>query len=164
MTKESRDRGDALLDRLAGVRLLSETGHFVEDSRARPIGTWAEAVELSQSDDWKNLKTEFANTLSVSVRSVSVALYQTWNQVVRPLRDRVKQIVDTPVATYLQERGLPAKVLYSVQWDLLHAALEAHYSTVVPQGIYSYMFEVYMGGFFPCGWEGAWPDGRLLVL
>jgi hypothetical protein len=160
----TEDRGHALLDRLVGVDLLSQTGSFHGSDAARRVGTWAEALRTSETDQWKNLRIEFANRLSVSVRSVSVDLYQSWNNVAKPLRVRLRELIDRQVSEWLRQRQLPKEVLFHLQWDLLHAAMEAHYSFVIPPGMFSKMFELYLEGFFPCGWEGTWPSGMLLVL
>jgi hypothetical protein len=47
--------------------------------------------------------------------------------------------------------------------DLQHVAL----SRVVmkaPPGLFTQMWDVYRQGGWPCGWEGSYPDGRLVVF
>jgi hypothetical protein len=143
------DRGQALINRLVGVDLLLRTGSFRGSDAARSVGTWAEALRTSETVEWENLRIEFANELRMGMRSASVDLYQSWNAVVKPLRERLRELIDRPVSEWLRQRQLPKEVLFHLQWDLLHAAMEAHYSFVVPPGMFSKMFEFYVEGFFP---------------
>jgi hypothetical protein len=162
--KTTTDSGLAVLDELVGLDWFSRTGTFAGTADAKPVKTWKKAVASSQCVDWKNIKLETANELRAKIQAVSIELYQTWNAAVIPLRDRVKEVVGAPVAAYLAKHDLSPKVLNSVQWDVLHAAMEAHYSHVASPGAYTKMLALYRQGHFPCGWVGEWPEGVMLVL
>ena len=55
------------------------------------------------------------------------------------------------------------KSLSAVQWDILHVCMEAEYADVYPPGFYASQAYWYVKGHFPCGWQGEFPNGKLIV-
>jgi hypothetical protein len=45
----------------------------------------------------------------------------------------------------------------------VHLIVEDAYADLEPPTFYRDLFDVYARGRFPCGWEGAFPAGRVLV-
>jgi len=58
---------------------------------------------------------------------------------------------------------LPKSFEDTVQWDILHLAIESEYSDIFPPGFYASQAYWYLKGHFPCGWEGNFPKGKLVV-
>jgi hypothetical protein len=51
----------------------------------------------------------------------------------------------------------------TVQWDILSVAIEAEYADVYPPGFFASQAYWYVHGHFPCGWQGDFPDGTLMI-
>jgi hypothetical protein len=50
-----------------------------------------------------------------------------------------------------------------VQWDILHVCMEAEYADVYPPGFYASQAYWYVKGHYPCGWQGEFPKGKLII-
>lgn len=64
----------------------------------------------------------------------------------------------------VEQHNLPEGFVAQVQWDILAIAMEAEYSDVVEPGLYSQLAKWYLAGRFPCGWQGEFPEGRVIVF
>lgn len=60
--------------------------------------------------------------------------------------------------------GVPDAIETTVQWDVLHLAAEAAFADVCPPGFYASQAYWYVKGHFPCGWQGDFPDGKLVIF
>lgn len=64
----------------------------------------------------------------------------------------------------MRANGLPDKFMFAVFASLRGVALESEHSDIVPPGFYTnVILDCYLKGHFPCGWEGEFPAGRLIV-
>jgi hypothetical protein len=70
-------------------------------------------------------------------------------------REKTRAVAET--------HALPKVFEDTVQWDVLHLCMEAEYADVYPPGFFASQAYWYVAGRFPCGWEGKFPAGRLVV-
>lgn len=64
----------------------------------------------------------------------------------------------------LAAAGLAAETVGSnVTWNLQAAFLELHFARHRPPRFFGELVRVYEAGHLPCGWQGAWPSGSLIV-
>jgi hypothetical protein len=59
--------------------------------------------------------------------------------------------------------AVPGAFVDTVDWDILHVCMEAEYADVYPPGFFASQAFWYVQGHFPCGWEGEFPAGRLVL-
>ena len=50
-----------------------------------------------------------------------------------------------------------------MQWDILGACIEMEYADLCPPGFYTNLASWYVKEHFPCGWQGVFPQGMLIV-
>ena len=90
--------------------------------------------------------------------------YQKWN----PIAYHAKEVLEggawAKVEAYVNQHNLESYVGGRVRWDTLNAVMEAAYHEFNPPVFFLKLLEFYESGHFPCGWEGEFPDGRLLVF
>lgn len=85
---------------------------------------------------------------------------------VEPLvHDKIKPILlaHKKLAT---AKGSFAGITFSgrVTLDIEMACLEQEYSHLVEPGFHQIVAEWYVRGHFPCGWEGRFPKGKLVIF
>lgn len=61
----------------------------------------------------------------------------------------------------LEESGLDEEIADMVKRDLCWAAVERALNT---KGFFTALLEIYRDGYFPCGWDGEYPNGRAAVM
>jgi hypothetical protein len=158
------ERALAVVDGVGAVPWFSRVGGVEGGAGSKTVKSWREALAKVTAEPWEELQLELANQLRKRVNKVAPQRYQGWNGISGPVRARVGEIVEPPVRAFITEHKLAEKVWHQAQWDVMHAALEAAYSDIVPVGPYSKWLELYREGRFPCGWEGEYPKGVLLVF
>ncbi|MCX4356443.1 MAG: NUDIX domain-containing protein [Oscillospiraceae bacterium] len=60
-----------------------------------------------------------------------------------------------------ENSGLNEEIADMVKRDLCWAAVERALNTT---GFFTNLLNIYRGGYFPCGWEGEYPNGRAAVM
>jgi hypothetical protein len=129
------------------------------------VANWAEAVKSCQYTGWENAQLEAQNQLTMWLHNHDRAHYQHWNEFVSKYKQEVvTPLTETVLLPYHQRHSLDVAVVQSVQWDVLGALMENTYLT---SGHSSFFFLellcIYEAGHLPCGWQGEWPVGKLLV-
>jgi hypothetical protein len=143
-----------------GEQLALDLTMQTEQARA-----WAQAVESCKAPAWENAQLEAQNQLTLWLHLNDRANYRRWNEIVVAHKDAtVNPLTEKILAPFRAEHGLDIAFVHSVQWDILGALIENSY---LRSGHRAFFFlellTVYEAGHFPCGWEGEWPEGKLLV-
>src|SRR5690349_5116874 len=141
---------DSKIAQLEKVAWFSKAGAFQEDSAAGSIATWEQASQ--ENVEWENARIFFRNLQTQHLHDHHKEVYRTWNSVVRDLKLRLGTNVFASVREAQEARGLPARVLHTVQWDILAALMDIAFADYIQPGIYTTKLELYERGFFPVGW------------
>jgi hypothetical protein len=79
------------------------------------------------------------------------------------LKSLTVPLVQRKTSGIIQQHHLSKAFEDAVQWDILHACIEAEYADVYPPGFFASQAYWYVKSHFPCGWEGEFPEGKLIV-
>jgi hypothetical protein len=162
MRKTMHARTDATLERLDKANWFSCVG--VKDTEAAIVlSSWQEATESCASLEWQNLCIEASNQYCERLVERSIERFKQWNTIVDNLKVITIPFVRGKVASVVRKERLPKIFEDMVQWDILHVCLEAEYADVYPPGFYASQAYWYVKGHFPCGWEGNFPEGKLII-
>jgi hypothetical protein len=124
---------------------------------------WQEAIDSCESLQWENTQLHAANDIRDRMRSESIQRYDEWNDIVAYLKPRTEPLAIAKTMDVIRENNLPKVFLDSVRWDILHLCIESEYADCVEPGFYHNLGLWYVRGNFPCGWEGKFPEGSLIV-
>lgn len=128
------------------------------------VSSWQEAMRHCESLEWENLRLDAANTLGIRVRRVSVERYNAWNEYAAEIRPVIEPLIDDKSRHVVIRNGLPRKFTNAVRWDIGHLCMECEYADIVPPAFFTGLAYWYVAGHFPCGWEGDYPEGRIIVF
>ena len=134
-----------------------DTGH------AKVLSSWDEAIESCRSVEWENLCLEAANQYCERLAEASPAIFSRWNEVVEMVRPAAVDLVREKASAVVAQFNLPPVFIDTVNWDILHVCLEAELADVITPGYYASQAYWYVVGHFPCGWEGEFPSGKLVI-
>lgn len=80
------------------------------------------------------------------------------------VKPQVLDLTKRKTAPIIEAQRLPKEFWWSVSADIIGAAMECEYSDLVELGFFNtVIIPCYLNGHFPCGWEGEFPAGRLIV-
>lgn len=152
----------ATLDKLHAVTWFRNVG--VRDTEtADVLGSWPEAVESCESIEWENHCLEAANHYFARVSERDRSVHDRWNPAADECRPIADALVEEKVRDVVQSHGLPKGFVDTVKWDMIHLCLECEFADIYPPGFFASQSYWYHAGHFPCGWRGAFPEGRLVV-
>jgi|SRR5579883_2442080 len=152
----------ATLERLETADWFAAVG--VRDTDAAIVlSSWEEAVEHCGSLEWENLLLEASNQYHERLAERSKERWVRWNEIVNEIKRVTVPLVQRKVEAVCARHQLPKVFEDTVQWDILGGCMEAEYADVYPPGFYASQAYWYVKGHFPCGWQGTFPDGKLIV-
>ena len=126
----------------------------------RCVNSWDEAINSVDNEESRSFRLARKNDLSTRLFKVNRQRFNDWNSIIRPVRAGVRPLVE------LNARPIPEitpGAVSAVVWDLMGACMELEYADLIDPGFFSQMAEFYVAGRFPCGWEGLYPAGVLIV-
>jgi hypothetical protein len=152
----------ATVEQLERAKWFTNVG--VEDAQETIVlSSWQEAIEHCSSVEWENLCLEARNQYSERLIERSRVRFNQWNDIVASIKVITEPIVRKKVEAVVRDHDLPKVFEDTVQWDILHVCMEAEYADVYQPGFYASQAFWYINGHFPCGWEGSFPNGTLIV-
>jgi hypothetical protein len=127
------------------------------------VSSWYEAMTYCESDLWEQILQEAANGHSQRVLSASIDRFRQWNVIAGQMRQVVVPLVERKTRKVIEEYRLPSIFKSTVEWDIGGVYLEAEYADITPPGFFAGQSYWYAHGHFPCGWDGEYPKGKLVV-
>lgn len=130
------------------------------------VKTWSQALEVCKTSDSDNASLEAQNQLTGYLAKQYPDLYRTWNDFVKDYKSRIiAPLTIQKILPFCSQNNLDIEVMYSVQWDILGALMENTYMSIHHRAFYFLeLLMMYEEGHFPCGWSGAWPQGKLVIF
>jgi hypothetical protein len=155
-------RTKATLDELRGSVWFFAVGQPV-DGPLVALKSWDEAIASCRSEKWGNLQLEAANRYREAVLSRSRQRYELWNVIAEEMRTVIVPLVDLKAGSTIEAFKLPKVFRDTVEWDMLHLCMESELADVYPPGFFASQAFWYVRGHFPCGWNGEFPEGDLVL-
>jgi hypothetical protein len=152
----------ATLDRLEKASWFSRVG-INEGSTVIVVTGWPAAIEQCASFEWEDLHLGALNQYRVLIAERSRDRLNLWNQTVDEVKKVTGPLVDRKIAAVVREHALPKIFRIQVRGDITCACMEAEYADVCPPGFFTSIGQWYVDGHFPCGWWGAFPQGKLVI-
>ena len=152
----------ATLATLIQAQWFDSVGVHDTDS-AIVLSSWGEAIESCSSPEWEDLCLEAANQYRERLLERSVERFRKWNDVVDKMKPIAQALVREKCQQVVEENDLPQVFLDTVDWDIIGVLMEAEYADVYPPGYYASQAYWYVHGHFPCGWQGKFPKGKLII-
>ena len=134
------------------------------DASVIHVDDWDTAIWMITHPDWTDYKEWF---WSDRLRVLSMEFPQeikTWNDVVDEVKSFTEPLVDEIERARFAGQEVPKDVFDAIRWDLVQGCMEREYEEIVPNSIYTKLAEQYLAGRLPCGWDGDYPDGSVVVF
>ena len=150
------------LERLKDSPWFSRVG--VKDTEAAIVlSSWKEAIECCSAAEWEDLCLEAINCYRERLVERSPNILNGWNQKVDELKVVTVPFVRDCIGRVMDKNSFPKIFEDTVHWDILHLCLESEYADIFKPGFYASQAYGYTKGHFPCGWNGNFPNGKLII-
>lgn len=128
------------------------------------VKNWAEAKLYYENPRWEETTLAARNELTSYLHKKCSGKYNDWNNLTGKAKVFLQEEIIPIIAQFEQQNKLNAVFIDCVRWDLLGVLMEKSYKECKPPKFYSLLLSIYIEGHFPCGWDGLWPNGKLVVL
>lgn len=155
----------SLLKEIEKIRWFSNVGLEIEfNSKLHQVKSWRECESYFVSDDWEEVTLEARNNLTQFLRDGNSRAFSEWNALIEEGQDFLKNAVIPVIGGLDLPVDEKAILMSCVRWDLLSCLMEDAYSEFKPPVFFANILEIYKSGHFPCGWQGRWPEGNLVIF
>jgi hypothetical protein len=155
-------RTKATLEQLRRADWFHRVGVRDTDA-AEVLSSWYEAIESCSSPEWEGLCLEAANQYCARLAEKSAQRFERWNDIAAEIKPVAQALVRAKIKHVVEENDLPKAFVDTVDWDIVHLCMESEYADVYPPGFFASQAYWYLKGHFPCGWEGEFPGGKLVI-
>lgn len=157
-----------LLNDISNIQWLANCGNmFTNDNVDMPIqyiNSWENAKKSYQLQKWEDTTLEARNHLTSFLHDKYRTEYTSWNLLVKEAKKFIENELVPQLNLVKEENNLDNLFLDCVKWDILNAIVEDAYQNCKNRPTFFLdLLTIYKMGNFPCGWEGEWPRGSLLV-
>ena len=153
-----------LIRRLRATDWFVNVGQPIDGADVKRAYSWKEALAYTLCVDWRNLTLEAGHNDLTAQIVRSDRLAQLWKRSLGHLRPKVTEIVQERATQISREYDFPKGFSDSVQWCVLHACLEEEFRGKIEGHFNTDLISWYLKGHYPCGWDGKYPAGRLVVF
>jgi len=148
--------------RLQNIQWFVNTGKVGYLNNIKKITAESDFISRITNVDWENVSLQACNAITGYLAIRQSLKYQYWNDLVR----EAKEIIDNEIISFIKNpTSLDDDILVNnVKWDLVSFLAEDAYKSYLPdEPFFSRLTVIYENGHIPCGWEGQWPSGRLVI-
>jgi len=153
------------LERLEQLPWLQNCGQPLPPGiSALRAASWAEAQESCASLKWENVGLDAKGEITELLSRKRCREYEDWNKIAAAGRKWAAEFLKPLVETVATREGFSDEVYVCMRWDvigMIHA--HAYERFRVPTFYSKTIFGIYAAGHFPCGFDGDWPSGQLVV-
>jgi hypothetical protein len=128
------------------------------------VTTWDDAEKAFTAKEWEWVRQEAQGDLTAHLATKFPREDQEWNRLIAEVKPKVEEIVVPIASRFQQEHHLNPVFVQRVRVDVVRFVMERIYQKCRPPRFFEKLFQIYSRGRFPCGWEGEWPTGRLMVI
>lgn len=157
---------ESVFHRLGQIQWFSNCGHPATDLGfdVAWVRDWAAATKLFSDSEWENTTLEARNALTRFLSKKHPKEYQEWNKITQDAKAKLESTEFEKARFFQLEKRLSKTFLDCVKWDVLAIVMEQTYKPFRPPIFFENLLTIYENGRFPCGWQGEWPNGRLMVI
>ena len=150
-----------IIEELLKTDLLSESGAAYRNA---PVSNDLEQIEESaRGIEWENMRLQKVGDLTVFLTINHRDLFRCWNEMVKQAKEKVLPHIEKRLDRLLHEKKITQAIAVAVRYDIVCIIMVETYSRYFKSDFYEMLKDVYLAGYFPYGWAGAYPEGKMLV-
>ncbi|MEW5289573.1 hypothetical protein ABW286_10345 [Erwinia papayae] len=151
------------MDRILNVNWFSDIGRPIPQNSYLQAQNLKAAEMSLGSPEWENATLEESNKITGYLSVKEIIIFQEWNNLIKSAKVFFKNNILTLVPDLDGFDNILMK--QCIEWDIVHYLVEDAYKDKLKSDLFfSELLSVYESGHIPCGWNGKWPSGQLIVF
>ncbi|MBE5216006.1 hypothetical protein IG611_19970 [Pectobacterium sp. A535-S3-A17] len=150
------------VDRLLKIDWFANVGNQCFIHNVKVAVSLNEANLSLSSPDWENVTLEESNEISGYLAVKHTVIYQEWNDLAKEAKSFLKGELLKKIPHL---NGFDnVLLLQCIEWDVVSYLIEDAYKDKIKKPLFfDSLIHIYESGHIPCGWDGVWPNGKLVV-
>ncbi|MBS9429828.1 hypothetical protein CE143_15995 [Photorhabdus luminescens] len=150
------------MNRLLSIDWFSNVGNQLKIPSIKIVKSSSDANQYISAPEWEDVTLEAANDISGFLAINHSIVFQNWNNIAKDAKIFLEKEVIEKIPDI---DGFDTLILSQcVSWDIVHYLIEDTYKDKLKKPLFfEKLIEVYESGHLPCGWDGEWPNGNLIV-
>lgn len=125
----------------------------------------AKAMKTITSIDWENICLEESGNITAYLSIHNKVEYnKNWNLLVKKIKSEVLPHIVEKIQEGVIIKNLPEGVIDDIKFNLVTILISDAFSDCYSSKFYRNLYQIYLSGHLPCGWEGEFPNGRIIVF
>lgn len=150
------------LKRFEDATWFANVGKLMKDHVL--LATWDQAIKHADGDHWMEEIGGMANHFGgILDREHYDRRRDFWNLLIKEMSIAAKPLVEAKLAAHQRYFKGKENAERSLLDIVRLSCMEREYSDVVPPGYFHMLAELVIAGRFPCGYNGEYPHGQLIV-
>lgn len=114
---------------------------------------------------WENLNLDRVGDVTSYLSKNYRELYnKNWNNLAKEIKTNILPVINEKLDFLIQEGRLLESMKSQVLFDIMNIVLVRSYSSVCKSEFYDELYQIYISGYIPCGWNGSYPEGNIKVI
>lgn len=130
------------------------------------VHSWADALRLLSSQSRKDAFNDMGNDSKFGAYQVldALKLSSTWKDMGGRFKEDMQSALDRAVEIAPPPARAVKELRTSIDWCVIHAAREVWVLEHIERPVFVPLVDLYLRGHLPCGWNGDYPQGKLVVF
>ncbi|WP_313183213.1 hypothetical protein [Lacrimispora sp.] len=123
------------------------------------------AIKTIISTDWENICLEERGNITAYLAINNKKEYnKNWNQLVKKVKLEVLPQIVEKIKEGICIKSLPESIIDDLKFNLITILISDIFSDYYSSEFYHQLYQIYISGHLPCGWDGEFPSGRIIVF
>lgn len=123
------------------------------------------AIKTLISTDWKNICLEERGNITAYLSIHNKEEYnKNWNQFTRKIKLEILPQIIEKIQESISKKNLPESIIDDIKFNLTTILISDVFSDYYRSEFFQQLYQIYISGHLPCGWDGEYPNGNIVVF
>ncbi|WP_297429673.1 hypothetical protein [Clostridium sp.] len=122
-------------------------------------------IKHCSSTRWQNILLEKGDDISAYIIVYRVKTKYSWNEVVKVIKNDILPEISKYVnKKWTKKYGESQEIKVEIESNLLTILLLHVFKEYKEEPFHNELLNIYEQGYFPCGWKGTYPNGKIIIF
>lgn len=123
------------------------------------------AIKHCSSDKWGNITLEKSQDIHSYLIVYRVDTPYSWNEVVLEIKkETLSSILQKAEKKWNEKYDESEEITKNLRWNILNILTLNAFREYKNEPFHEELLNIYEQGYFPCGWKGTYPEGKIVIF
>jgi hypothetical protein len=132
--------------------------------KARWVHSWGDAWKVTQAMNWPLALVMVSDNLLISLSMQDARIVPKWERFKKAIRPVLEPLVKDKTKDPVAKHQLPVEFVRTVHCMIENALAEVEFADMGASFVFCELARHYEEGHYPCGWDGDYPSGKVVLF